>query len=100
MITVSMKNFEWTSTILTILDIKPNYAELGRVYGMDRRTAKKKYEGIKNKKRGRKEGSKLDKHKDLIKNKLNIPGSNKQSVYKFIIMNIDKDIGSYSNFNK
>lgn len=93
-------NFKGTITILNTYEIKPNYSALGKAYGMDRRTAKKKYEGIENQKRGRKEGSKLDKHKELIKDKLSIPGANKQAVYKYITMNIDKDIGSYSNFNK
>lgn len=93
-------NFGGTITILNTYEIKPNYSALAIAYGMDRRTAKKKYEGIENQKRGRKEGSKLDKYKELIKNKLSIPGTNKQAVYKYITMNIDKDIGSYSNFNK
>lgn len=42
-----MINSEGTSTILDVLDIKPNYSELGRVYGMVRRTAKKKHLGMK-----------------------------------------------------
>ena len=29
-----------------------------------------------------------------------IPGSNKKAVYMFIVMNVDNDIGSYSNFRK
>mgnify|MGYP002623757467 CR=1 FL=1 len=93
-------NFGGTITVLNTYEIKPNYSDLGRNYGMDRRTAKKRYEGVENQKRGRKEGSKLDKYSDIIKDKLSIPGTNKQAVYKFILMNIDKDIGSYSNFNK
>ena len=59
-----------------------------RQYGLDRRTAKKKYLGITNKTKRKKE-SKLDKHQDLIKTKLNIPGVNKKAVYEYIIMNID-----------
>ena len=93
-------NFGGAITILNTYDIKPNYTALGQAYGIDRRTVKKKYEGIENKKRGRKEVSKLDKHKELIKTKLKIPGVNKQAVYKYIIMTVDKEIGSYSNFNK
>ena len=34
---------------LETYDLKPNYSELGRIYGVDRRTAKKRYEGILNK---------------------------------------------------
>ena len=51
-----MENFEGSSVVLNVLGIKPNYSELGRIYGMDRRTAKKKHTGVKNEKRGRKEG--------------------------------------------
>lgn len=29
--------------------MKPNYSELGRIYVIDRRTTKKKYNGIENK---------------------------------------------------
>ena len=47
-----MKNFEGTTIVLNVLGIKPNYSELGRTYKMDRRTAKKKYLGIENKKMG------------------------------------------------
>ena len=93
-------NFGGTVTILNTFEIKPNFSNLGLTYGMDRRTAKKRYEGIENKKRGRKEGSKLDKYKELIKSKLKIPGSNIKAVYQYLLMNIDEDIGSYSNFNK
>lgn len=82
------------------LDIKPNFAALGREYGMDQRTAKKKYLGIENKKRGRKEGSNLDRYKETIKEKLTIPGVSIKAVYKFITMNVDNNIGTYSNFYK
>lgn len=82
------------------LGIKPNYAALGREYGMDQRTAKKKYLGIKNQKRGRKEGSKLDEYEEIIKEKLSIPGINKKAIYKYITMNLNENIGTYSNFNK
>lgn len=95
-----MNNIEGTVMILDTLGIKPNYAELGRIYKMDQRTARKRYLGIENKKRGRKEESKLDKYKDIIQEKLSIPGINKKAVYMYIKMNVDINIGSYSNFNK
>ena len=95
-----MKNIEGEIVVLKTLGIEPNYAALGREYGMDQRTAKRKYLGIENKKRGRKEGSMLDKYKEIIKEKLTIPGVTIKAVYKYIVMNMDKDIGTYSNFYK
>ena len=95
-----MANFEGTTTILDVLNIKPNYSELGRVYGMDRRTAKKKHLGIENKKRGRKEGSSLSEYDEIIRSKLSIPGTSRKGVYMYIKMNYSENIGTYSNFNK
>lgn len=95
-----MENFEGSSVVLNVLGIKPNYSELGRIYGMDRRTAKKKHTGVKNKKRGRKEGSQLSEYDEIIKEKLSIPGVNIRGVYMYIKMNYKKDIGTYSNFCK
>lgn len=94
-----MVNMKGVRTCLDTMGLKPNYSALGREYGMDRRTAKKKYLGIENKNNHVK-SSKLDKHIDLIKEKLKIPGVNMKSIYMFIIMNLDNNIGSYSNFRK
>lgn len=94
-----MVNMKGVRTCLETMDLKPNYSALGRKYGMDRRTARKKYLGIENKNNHVK-SSKLDKHIDLIKEKLKIPGVNMKSIYMFIIMNVDNNIGSYSNFRK
>ena len=44
-----MANLKGVRTCLETLNMKPNYSELGRIYGIDRRTAKKKYNGIENK---------------------------------------------------
>ena len=95
-----MKNLKGALACLETSQIKPNYSSLGREYGVDRRTAKKIHLGIINRKKGRKKTSKLDQYQELIKSKLNIPGTNKKAVYEYIIMNVDKDIGTYSNFNK
>lgn len=94
-----MANLKGAKTCLETLDMKPNYSELGRIYGIDRRTAKKKYNGIENKTK-REKHSYLDKYIDIIKEKCNIPGATKKAVYKFIQMNVDSNIGTYSNFNK
>ena len=82
-----MKNLKGAKICLEAYDLKPNYSELGRLYGVDRRTAKKRYNGVLNKEK-RIKGSKLDKHLELIKDKLKIPGSNMKAVYKYITMNI------------
>lgn len=94
-----MANLKGAKTCLETLELKPNYSELGRIYGIDRRTAKKRYEGIERKEKKVKV-SKLDKHSELIKEKLKIPGTNMNAIYKYIVMNIDDNIGSYSNFRK
>ncbi len=48
--------------IMKTLNLKPNYAELGRKYGMDWRTAKKYCNGYKGKPSKRSKPSKLDKN--------------------------------------
>lgn len=94
-----MSNLKGAKICLETYDLKPNYSELARIYHIDRRTAKKRFNGITNKETKEKI-SKLDKYIDVIKDKLKIPGTTMKSVYKYIEMNIDVDIGSYSNFRK
>ena len=94
-----MKNLKGAITCLETANLKPNFSDLGRQYGVDRRTARKRYYGIPNKERKRRE-SKLDKYQELIKSKLSIPGTSKKAVYEYLKMNIDDDIGTYSNFRK
>ena len=86
--------------ILKLSKIKPNFSELSRLYGLDRRTIKKYYDGYEGKPKHRNKPSRLDKHLELIKHKLSIKGSNVRAVYEFIHDEVDPDIGSYSNFNK
>lgn len=86
--------------ILKLSDIKPNYSKLAREYGIDRRTVKKYYNGYEGKPAHRNKSSKLDKHRELITQKLQIKGANIRAVYEFIKDEIDADIGTYSNFSK
>ena len=86
--------------ILKLSDTKPNFSELSRIYGIDRRTIKKYYDGYEGKPEHHNKPSTLDKHKDLIKNKLAIKGSTAKAVYEFILSEVDPDIGTYSNFSK
>ena len=86
--------------ILKLSDLKPNFSELARQYGLDRRTVKKYYDGYDGKPAHRNKPSKLDRHYDLIRQKLSVRGANVRAVYEFILSEVDPDIGTYSNFNK
>ena len=98
-----MNNLKGELLILDINKIKPNYSALARLYNKDRRTIKKEHEGLYNETNDttrKVKESILDKYKDLIKEKLSIPGTNKKAVYMYLKMNIDDNIGTYSNFRK
>lgn len=86
--------------ILRLSGIRPNFSELARQYDLDRRTVKKYYDGYEGKPVHRSKASKLDKHYELIKQKLAIKGTNVRAVYEFILSEKDPNIGTYSNFNK
>ena len=86
--------------ILKLSNIKPNFSELARIYDIDRRTVKKYYDGYNGKPKHHNKPSKLDKHLDVIKQKLALKGANARAVYEYIIDEVDSDIGSYSNFIK
>jgi hypothetical protein len=55
-----MQELRMQLNIINIMDLKPNYSELGRKYGIDRRTVKKYYEGYEGKPTNRNKPSKLD----------------------------------------
>lgn len=80
--------------------MKPNFSELQRLYGFDRRTIKKYYEGYEGKPKNHNKSSKLDPHYNTIKEKLSIKGVTIKGVYEFVLNKIDNEIGSYSNFRK
>ena len=86
--------------ILGLNGIKPNFSELARMYGLDRRTVKKYYDGYEGKPAHHNKSSKLDKHLELIKQKLSLKGVNVRAVYEYILDEVDPDIATYSNFNK
>ena len=93
-----MKNIIAQINMIRAMGMKPNFSELAREYGMDRRTIKKYYEGYEGKPNTRNKGSKLDKYYDEIKAKLAIKGITIKSVYEYL-KSKDKEIGTYSNFN-
>ena len=97
-----MKNLNKLKQELMILktqNIKPNYSELARLHNCDRRTVKKYDNGYEGKPKNRNKESKLDKYKEDIKTKLELPGSTIKGTYEYF-KDIDNNIGNYSNFYK
>ena len=84
--------------IMKSLKIKPNYAELSRLYKFDRRTIEKYNNGYSRENLKRNKKSKLDEIKDEIKEKLELPGITITGLYQYFKK--EKDIGTYSNFYK
>lgn len=87
------------------LNIKPNFAALGREYGCDYRTAKIRYYEELNKEKGIEPKLKIRKHiideyKEIIINKLEtIPGITAYSIYYFL--KVEKNYkGSYESIKK
>ena len=83
--------------IMKTNNIKPNYSELARLHKCDRRTFKKYDYGYEGKPIKRDKESKLDKYKEDIKIKLELPGSTIKEVFQYF-KEQDENIGNYSNF--
>lgn len=84
--------------VMKTLNIKPNFSELSRIYKVDRRTIKRYNEGYSRENTRVIRKSKLDKFKDEIKEKLELPGITITGLYQYFIK--EEDIGTYSNFYK
>ena len=84
--------------ILKLMDTKPNFSELARIYSIDRRTIKKYYDGYEGKPKHHKKICRLDLYQDLIIQKLQIRGITLNAVYEFLVSEVDSEIGGYSNF--
>ena len=96
-----MNNLKGELAVMDNLGIKPNYAALGRKYGMDPRTVKKYHEGYEGKPTTRNKRSMLDEYKDEIADKLTIRRITVQGVYEFMVKKYGVDrIGSRSNFQR
>ncbi len=81
------------------LNMKANYSELSRKYGISRQTISKYDKGFKKKER-RDKDSKLDKYKEEITKKLSLPGATITGVYKFMKNKYpEDDLGCRSNFD-
>ena len=95
----NLKNMKGQLEIMKTLDIKPNFSELGRAFGINRHTVKKYYDGYEGKSPNRNKTSKLDKYYDEIKSKISLCGINQMALYQYLL-NKDNSIGTYSNFKK
>ena len=93
-----IKKLKQELLIMKSLKIKPNYAELSRIYKFDRRTIQKYNNGYSKENLKRNKKSKLDEIKDEIKEKLELPGITIKGLYQYF--KEEKEIGTYSNFYK
>lgn len=92
-------NLRGELAIMNNLGIKPNYAALGREYGMDPRTVKKYDEGYEGKPKTRNKASKLDYYRTEITDKLKIKRVTVKGVYEFMVNKYGiNTIGTYTNF--
>ena len=85
--------------IMKTLDMKLNYSDLARKYGIDRRTIKKYHNGYDGKKKVKKRKSSLDKYKKEIQEKISLPGATINATYQYF-KNKYNDFGSYSKLYK
>ena len=69
--------------IMKTNNIKPNYSELARLHNCDRRAVKKYDNGYEGKPTTWDKESRLDKYKEEIKTKLELPGSTIKGTYVF-----------------
>jgi transposase len=92
-----MENLRGDLLVMKTLNIKPNFSELARTYNLDYRTIKKRYDGVENKKVGRKEESFWDKYRQDIEDLLSQKGITKKAIYQWIKMN-KGDVLSYQSF--
>ncbi|MDO4651067.1 MAG: IS21 family transposase [Eubacteriales bacterium] len=87
--------------LLEVLNLKVNYSELGRQYGMDPRTVKKYLNGYQGKPSSKPKPSRLDQYQHIIREKLQINRVSRKGVYQFILAQYGfENVGSYSNFKK
>ncbi|OOC44855.1 IS21 family transposase [Thermosipho sp. 1074] len=82
------------------MDLRPNFSELARIYGIDRRTVKKYWEGYRGKPKKRNKSSKLDKYFEKISMLMSIKGITIRAAYERLRDEEGGVVGTYSNFRK
>ncbi len=86
--------------MLRVVNLKPNFSELARIYGIDRRTVKKYWNGYQGKPKTRNKPSKLDKYFEKIAMLMSIKGITIRAAYERLKDEEGGVIGTYSNFRK
>lgn len=86
--------------MLRVMELKPNFSELGRIYGIGRRTVKKYWDGYQGKPKNRNKPSKLDKYFEKITMLMSIRGITIRAAYNRFKDEEGGVIGTYSNFRK
>ncbi len=84
-----IKNLKGELAIMDSMNLKPNYAALGRKYRMDYRTVKKYHNGYEGRPKTRNKGSKLDYFRAEIADKLRIKRLTVKGVYEFMVKNTE-----------
>lgn len=80
-------NLKGELAIMDNMDIKPNYAALGRKYGMDYRTVKKYHNVYEVRAKTRNKGSRLDYYRSEITDKLEIKCITVRTLKKALFFN-------------
>lgn len=93
------KNIRGALSIMKELEIIPNFSELSKEYGIDRRTIAKYWKnGIPSEKKQIERPMKFTKYHEEIQEKFEIATITKKAVYEFLKAKYGEHIGSYSMF--
>lgn len=84
------------------LGIRPNFTEIGRKYGLDRRTVAKYWRnGDEVEDHRRDKASAFDEFRDVIEQKASLPGVTKRAIYEFLLhRHPDAGLPKYGSFTK
>lgn len=84
------------------LGMRPNFTEIGRKYGLDRRTVAKYWRnGDEIEDHRRDKASAFDEFRDVIEQKASLPGVTKRAIYEFLLhRHPDAGLPKYGSFTK
>ncbi len=97
---VTIEKLDKEVKVLKVMQMKPNYAELARMHGIDYRTVKRYYENdFSDNYNHRNKPSTLDKYDDIIREKMTYPGIKISAIYNYLQEEHDYK-GSYSSLTR